>query len=250
MSLRGSAVLLIILSGSVQAQPTAADADRSVSWSRVVPNIGRDQKQIWTSPFRTHSKRMWVGASLVIGLAAGMVAIDAHEARYFRDTNQYNEFNEALNTNATQIGILMAPAALYLGGAFSKDSKMRTTALLAGEAIASSAILETAMKAMDRRVRPMNIPASGNYWDSWFESRGSITGGRSSFPSGHAITAFAVATVVSRRYSNHRWVAPVAYGVAGLIDFSRLTLSAHYLSDVFIGSALGYSVGRFVVLRQ
>lgn len=186
----------------------------------------------------------------MVGLAAGMIAADAHEARYFRDTNQYSEFNEAFNTNATQIGILVAPAALYFGGAISKNSKMRTTALLAGEAIASSAILETAMKAVDRRVRPMNIPANGNYWDSWFESRGSLTGGRSSFPSGHAITAFAVATVISRRYSNHRWVTPVAYGVAGLIDFSRLTLSAHYLSDVFIGSALGYSVGRFVVLRQ
>jgi hypothetical protein len=29
-----------------------------------------------------------------------------------------------------------------------------------------------------------------------------------------------------------------------------MSLSAHFLSDVFMGGALGYSISRFVVLRQ
>jgi membrane-associated phospholipid phosphatase len=69
-------------------------------------------------------------------------------------------------------------------------------------------------------------------------------------PSGHTIAAFSIATVFARRYGNHRWVPFVAYGLAGVVGFSRMTLSAHFASDVFMGAALGYSISRFAVLRQ
>jgi membrane-associated phospholipid phosphatase len=71
-----------------------------------------------------------------------------------------------------------------------------------------------------------------------------------SFPSGHTIAAFSVATVISRRYGNHKWVPYAAYGTAALIGFARITLSAHFMSDVFVGGVLGYSISRFAVLRQ
>ena len=69
-------------------------------------------------------------------------------------------------------------------------------------------------------------------------------------PSGHTIAAFSIATVVARRYRKHRWVPFVAYGLAGVVGFSRMTLSAHFASDVFMGASLGYSISRFAVLRQ
>jgi membrane-associated phospholipid phosphatase len=56
--------------------------------------------------------------------------------------------------------------------------------------------------------------------------------------------------VIARRYGNHRWVPYAAYGMAAVIGFSRLSLSAHFGSDVFVGAALGYSISRFTVLRQ
>jgi len=90
----------------------------------------------------------------------------------------------------------------------------------------------------------------GNFSDTWFESKGSFLRGDGSMPSGHTIAAFSIATIVARRYGNHRWVPYVSYGMAALVGFSRLTLSAHFVSDVFVGAALGYSVGRFAVLRQ
>jgi len=40
------------------------------------------------------------------------------------------------------------------------------------------------------------------------------------------------------------------YGMAALVGFSRLSLSAHFMSDVFMGGALGYTISRFTVLRQ
>jgi membrane-associated phospholipid phosphatase len=57
-----------------------------------------------------------------------------------------------------------------------------------------------------------------------------------SFPSGHAVTAFSVAIVLTILYP--RWRVPFLF--AGiLIAFSRIFLTQHYISDVIAGSLLG-----------
>jgi membrane-associated phospholipid phosphatase len=126
---------------------------------------------------------------------------------------------------------------------------MQAPALLAGEAVANAEIRSTVVTGATKRGRPNGIAPGGNYSDSWFEG-GSFLGSNGGFPSGHTIAAFSVATVVARRYGNHRWVPYAAYGMAALVGFSRVSLSAHYLSDVFVGAALGYSISRFTVLHQ
>jgi membrane-associated phospholipid phosphatase len=110
--------------------------------------------------------------------------------------------------------------------------------------------LTTVLKDATKRVRPAGIPPGGNYSDSWFESSGSLLRGSRSFPSGHPIAALSVASAIARRYGNRRWVPYAAYGMAALVGFSRLSLSSHFLSDVFMGGALEYSISRFTVLRQ
>ena len=174
--------------------------------------------------------------------------VDPIESGYFRSTTTFHGFRNVLTGNAMAGGIGAAPAALYVIGRIRKDSKMQHTALLAGEAMADGAILQTILKDATRRVRPTLYPASG-----WFDSKGapsSYIRGNGSFPSGHSIEAFGVATIIARRYGNHRWVPYAAYGLAALVGFERLTLNVHFLSDVFMGGALGYSMSRFTVLRQ
>ena len=61
--------------------------------------------------------------------------------------------------------------------------------------------------------------------------------------------AFSIATVFAEHYRRHRWVPFVAYGLASLVGFSRITLQAHFSSDVFAGAVLGGSFSHFVVLR-
>ena len=169
---------------------------------------------------------------------------------YFRSTSSFHGFNNIFTGNATVVGTIVAPVSLYVIGLIRKDSKMQRTALLAGEAVADAEIVTTVLKDATKRVRPAGFPAQGNLYDSWFESSGSFLRGNGSFPSGHTIAAFSVATVIARRYGNHRWVPYVAYGMAALVGFSRLSLSAHFMSDVFMGGALGYSISRFTVLQQ
>jgi undecaprenyl-diphosphatase len=61
-----------------------------------------------------------------------------------------------------------------------------------------------------------------------------------SFPSGHAATAFAAATAVALVYPRFR--VPVL-ALASLVALSRVYLGVHYWSDVVVGSVLGVAVG-------
>jgi membrane-associated phospholipid phosphatase len=234
------------------AQPPASspehDYERPVSWKLLFHNWVADQKQIWTFPARLAKGQDVIPTAAVLGTTAGLFFVDPIEAGYFRRTTTFHEFRYIFNGNAMAIGMGTVSASLYAIGRFRKDSKMQHTALLAGEAMADVAMVQTVLKDATMRVRPIRYPASG-----WFATSSSPTAyirGNGSFPSGHSIEAFAVATIIARRYGNHRWVPYVAYGLASLVGFSRLTLNVHFLSDVVMGGALGYSISRFTVLRQ
>ena len=55
-----------------------------------------------------------------------------------------------------------------------------------------------------------------------------------------------MASVVAHEYSGHRWVPYVAYGTAAAVGAARVAAQRHYLSDVLVGGALGYAIGRYV----
>jgi membrane-associated phospholipid phosphatase len=230
------------------AAPPAAGRD--VTWARLFPNIASDQKNIWLFPAKLARGRHLLPTLAVVGAAAILIQTDAHTAPYFRGTDTFGRFNSIFTSKSTEVGTFVAPVALYAAGWLAKDQYARHTALLAGEAVADTEILTAVMKDIDRRRRPATYPPNARMSDSWFDSPGSWIRGRGSFPSGHAIAAFSVATVFARRYPHRRWIPYVAYSLAGLVTFSRMTLSAHFPSDAFMGAALGYSISRYVVLRR
>ena len=237
---------MAMLPARAQNQP---DQDRAVSWGRLAPNLAADQKRIWTFPGQLARGRHWLPVVAVVSATALLIATDSRTAPAFHNTTAFHGFNSVFTSNATALGTVAAPVFLYLGGIAAKNSYARSTALLAGEAVAGSEILTFVLKDIDNRKRPSGFSSTGNFADSWFEG-GSFIRSRGSFPSGHTIAAFSVATVFSRRYGrSHRWVPYVSYGLAGLVGFSRITQSAHFPSDVFAGGALGYSISRFVVLQ-
>ena len=245
-AIAGIAVLLFAYgAGYARAQSPAADAyERPVSWKQLPGNFVDDQKHIWEFPTKLGKKRVWIPTAIILGTTAGLIALDPKTAPHFRHTTAFEGFNDVFSSTATAAGIAAVPVGLYAAGALHSDSKMTQTALLAGESAAGAAVLAVVLKESTRRIRPENVPPNGNYADTFYEGHGN------SFPSEHAMFAFSVATVIARRYGSHKWVPYVSYGGAALVAFSRVTLSAHYVSDVFFGSVLGFSVGRFVVLRQ
>ncbi len=229
--------------------PTPAVAERDVSFRTLPRNFLEDQKDIWLFPVQVAKGRHWLPVLAITGVTAALIAADPHDTPYFRRTAQFGSFNKAFSGSITAGEIAIVPAAFLVAGHFRHNSYAEKTALLAGEAYADSAIVDIVMKAASRRLRPSDILPTGNFSDTFWDSHVSATGINTSFPSGHAAAAFSVATVFAHRYRQHRWVPWVAYGMATVISFSRVTNQAHFPSDVFLGAALGVAISEFAVLR-
>jgi membrane-associated phospholipid phosphatase len=103
------------------------------------------------------------------------------------------------------------------------------------EALAHSELIGLVVKEATQRARPV----TNDNVDEGFWQRGS------SFPSGHALGAFSVAAVFAKEYREHIAVPILAYSFATLISLSRVSGRDHYLSDIFVGAAGGFLIGRY-----
>lgn len=106
----------------------------------------------------------------------------------------------------------------------------RFLAALAGESAVTNLV-----KLMTRRVRPQEH--FENTEPLPYGMRRPIT---SSFPSGHAVTAFTAASVLARDSK----AAPIYYALAATIASSRVYTRIHHASDGLAGVALGLALGR------
>src|ERR1051326_6268618 len=225
-------------------------AAREVSWASLPKDFLHDQKLIWvTFPSQLAHGHHWLPTLTVSGVTAGLVVADPHVMPYFQSHQQnLDALNDTFGPYVTPAEVVAGPASLLIAGYAREDRYQVGTAILAGEAYGDAAIVDLAVKAITRRKRPSDVAAGGDFHNTFFAGGKSPFKG-SSFPSGHAAGVFSVATVVASRYHNHRWIPWVMYGMATAISFSRVTTSAHFPSDVFLGAALGYTITRYQVLK-
>jgi PAP2 superfamily len=238
-----------------QARETSGDSadspsHREVSWRSLPKDFFHDQKGIWLSfPAQLAKGHYWLPTLAVVGGTAGLIVADPHVMPYFRShARNLDDVNDTFDAPITSAEVILLPASLMVSGYIRHDSYQVGTALLAGEAYADSAVVDLAIKAITRRKRPSDVAPGAPFNDTFFAGGKSPFKG-SSFPSGHAAGAFAVATVIATRYHTHRWVPWAVYGFATAVSFSRITSSSHFPSDVFLGAVLGYTITRYQVLR-
>jgi membrane-associated phospholipid phosphatase len=232
---------------SPQERPTDL---RDATWRSFVPDFFHDQKDIWlVYPGNVAHGHFLIPTLAVAGLTAGLIYADPHTMPYFRShQTNLDDINDVFGPIIATGYVIAVPASLMAVGAMRHDHYAVSTALLSGEAYADSVIPNLAIKAITRRERPADVPPPFPFTGTFFSPNKSALKG-SSFPSGHATGAFAVATVVAQRYRNHRWVPWAVYGMATAVSLSRMTTLAHFPSDVFLGGAMGYTVARYQTLR-
>jgi undecaprenyl-diphosphatase len=110
----------------------------------------------------------------------------------------------------------------------------RAEALLAaGLAVGVGIALFIYLKRLFRRKRPCTMEP--HCWATL------LPPDQFSFPSGHTITAFAVAFTLGQFYPT---LLPVLLFFAASIALSRVVLGMHFLSDVIAGAAIGGVVGH------
>jgi len=88
------------------------------------------------------------------------------------------------------------------------------------------------LKKLSRRQRPCHLEPH-----CWAEI---LPPDQFSFPSGHTMTAFAIALVISYFYPS---LEGPLYFLAASIALSRVVLGMHFLSDVLAGAVLGSGLG-------
>jgi len=200
-----------------------------------------DFKNIVTAPARWESSD-WITAGIVTGITAGLYANDAKIQRWVLDhkTTTTNDIGDTV----TSWGLTYTPILLggmYLYGHFADDPKMRKTVLLTIESVVLTVIFVETIKYATQRHRP--YMGDGPYvWDGI----GHGSNDSLSFPSGHAATDFAIATVIASEYDNYI-IPPLVYTVASITALTRIAHNDHWSSDVFAGAAIGYFTGKFLV---
>jgi undecaprenyl-diphosphatase len=128
--------------------------------------------------------------------------------------------------NQSRLWLGLAAAMALLGG-----SRGRRAALDGVVAIgATSATVNLGIKPLARRRRPFRVEPEQ------FEGRHVPMPTSTSFPSGHAASAFAFASAVSQELP--RIAVPIGL-LAGAVAYSRVHTGVHYPGDVVIGSIIG-----------
>lgn len=205
---------------------------------RMPKYILSDQKNIWLSPFHTSKKdiKYWV----IFGAATGtLIATDQWVVKQLPNTNAQVRLGNYTSNVGAAYSLVPISAGFYFLGTAAKSERFRETGLLGFEALIDTTIVETVLKAATHRARPLEGNGEGHFWDS----KGSVL--NASFPSGHAINAFALASVVAHQY--HAWpVRLVAYGLAGTVVGARMAARRHFPGDVVAGAAMGWFVGDYV----
>lgn len=179
-----------------------------------------------------------VGAGLVVYSLDGAI-------RNLASKNQTKSLND-ISKQAQKLGnggydLAIAGAGALAGYAFS-DQKLANTSILAAESFLAANSIGTAAKFIAGRSRPYAGDGKGTFHLL------SLKTSRTSFPSGHTVSAFSVASVYAYSYDSFA-VKAAAYGLAGMVALQRVYADKHWASDVFFGAVLGTATGRLVAAK-
>ena len=143
--------------------------------------------------------------------------------------------------------ILPSVALTYAFGSVSDDCRLKNLSLAALQSFVYAEVASAGLKILTCRIRPSEANSqqpttNSQTWLGPFKSFEST-----SFPSGHAMRSFALATTVAGFYPDKKWIGIVSYSLATMTSVGRVISKEHWTSDVIVGAALGYFIGRGVV---
>ncbi|MBK5260672.1 MAG: phosphatase PAP2 family protein [Thermoanaerobaculia bacterium] len=194
-----------------------------------------DMKAIPRS-MRTADASDWRQAALVTSAVLASAALDGRTQKLAlaNDSHLLDETTEIVEPLGGRYSERVL-AGFLVTGLLGRNEKAKGVAFDGFVAsLIASKLITPALKEIVGRTRP-------NATDETFAFDGGT-----SFPSGHATQAFAVASVIAAHY-DQRWVDIAAYGLAGAVACSRVYHDAHFLSDTVAGAVIGTAVGRLIV---
>jgi len=200
--------------------------------------FGKNFKETLFSP-KDWRKRDFLTFSAVLGTGTLIYIFDQEIQDWVQD--QRTSTSGDVSTVVRKLGegpfLIGLIGGLYATGEFAKNNSLRKTALLSLESWLTSGFVVWVFKVVAGRARPSTGDSKDNFHMFSGKSR------FHSFPSGHSASAFAVATTIADQTENIV-VDIFVYSLATSVAFSRVHDNKHWLSDVFLGSAIGYFVAK------
>jgi membrane-associated phospholipid phosphatase len=196
-------------------------------------NIVLDEKDIFTSPFHAnrHNALEWL---VPIAITGGLIVGDRRIAGTLRNSSGQVAWGGRISNIGASYTLIPIVASSYIYGAWRDNPKGREIGVLGTETLLDSLILVEVMKEIFLRDRP-DGKHPGDFW-----------AGGSSFPSGHAMESWSIASLLDHEFKHKRIVGITAYTLAGVVSAARIAARKHFASDVFAGGTMGWFIGRHV----
>jgi membrane-associated phospholipid phosphatase len=208
-------------------------------FARMPKYVLQDQKAIWSSPFHTAKSdvKWW---AIFGGATATLVATDKWSVKQLPNSPSQVSVSTWGSRFGAAYTLVPLTAGFYFAGTRFHDDRFHETGLIGFETLVDVNVVSQALKLVADRERPLEGDGKGH-----FESRST---GRwsSSFPSGHAINVWAMASVIAHEYPHPRIVPVIAYALAGTVVVARVGARQHFPGDVMAGSAIGWFIGDYV----
>jgi PAP2 superfamily protein len=198
---------------------------------RAVKRTLEDQKELYRAPFKP-SNFKWDALTLA-GTALFLI-----EDRHIENNLPGGHYQFYQNTSNIAIGGLAATlAGVWLYGIKTEHHHARETGFLELETLTNTFLIYVPMQLIAARQRP----GEGNGHGDFLKHSAINT----SFPGGHAMFTWAMATVVAHEYSKP-WIQVLTYGAAFAVTASRFLARDHWASDMWVGTALGIGIGAHI----
>jgi len=201
-------------------------------------NFSNDFAHVFVSP-KNWNKGDILNFSAVLGGGILLYASDSEIHDWIMEnrsssSKDFTSIGSFLGNGACLAGII---TALYASGEIFENRSLRKTGLLSLESWITTGVLVLGLKTIVGRARPRTGESKHAFHPF------SLRSGFHSFPSGHASSAFAVATTIADQ-SEDTNIDVLAYSLATLVAISRVYDDKHWPSDVLIGSVIGYVVAK------
>lgn len=194
----------------------------------------------------------WIAGGFVVGTLA-LAPLDRQVAEVLQDS--LRQRSRPYQFGATGFRLIGFPGTVIIGGSMyavgrlAGNERVADLGLHGTEAILLGTALNVTIKTLAGRARPyndVNNPYDFQLGRGWLNDR------FQSFPSGHALAAFAAAAAVTSETArwwpeSKPWVGAATYSGAALVGLSRMYNNYHWTSDVIIGAGIGTFAGWKVV---
>jgi membrane-associated phospholipid phosphatase len=195
-------------------------------------------------------KKMAVYTGLTFGYAVATFYCFKEEDNHFRKEIQEHRslFKDRVAHSLSPLGTgdnhWLAVGTTAGFAYLTKDTRLQKTVAIWAASLGLNDAVTNALKEHVQRHRPN----TGMPYNTFDRRRGPKV--HRSFPSAHASNAFTTATVFATEYKDKHWVAPVAYGTAIMVSFSRVYNNAHWASDIMAGAAVGFLSAKAMVMLE